>query len=159
MRAEELALLTGMSLRTARRWKATGRMPASFALGLALLRDGDLGVLDPEWRGWRLIKGQLYTPDNWGFRPGELVAVPILYQLRDELQRKLKQPQQYDLLPPQSLHDQAHDHARYYEQYCEPERFQRRRLAELRDNRAAAVTHDHAATNAQLREDVRASAA
>lgn len=75
-------------------------MPAGYALALALLRDGDLGVISSEWRGWRLIKGELFSPDNWGFRPGEIAAVPILYQLQAELKKQLRTPQQFALLPP-----------------------------------------------------------
>lgn len=100
IRAEELAHVTGTSLRTARRWKASGRMPAGYALALALLRDGDLGALAPEWTGWRLMRGQLYSPDNWGFRPGEIAAVPILYQLQAELKKQLRSGTQLALLPP-----------------------------------------------------------
>ncbi len=74
-------------------------MPAGYALGLALLRDGDLGLLSKAWQGWKLTGDALYTPDNWEFRPGEIMAIPFKYQLISHLQRQLAQPQQLHLLP------------------------------------------------------------
>ncbi len=99
IRAEELAVICGVALRTARRWKALRQMPAGYALGLALLRDGDLGLLSKAWDGWKLTQDALYTPDNWEFKPGEIMAMPFKYALLSDLQRQLAQPRQFELLP------------------------------------------------------------
>lgn len=95
-----IARACGVSVRTARRWRAAGQMPAAYALGLALVEDGDLGAVAPDWRGWRLIRGQLFSPDGWGFTPGEIQAAPLHVLLIGELRRQLARPQQFDLLAP-----------------------------------------------------------
>ena len=91
-RPQELARYCGVSLRTARRWKALGHMPRWAAVGFALLRDGDLGVISPEWRGWLIRRGELISPENWCFSPGEVVAIPSLYGLIRALERDLRRP-------------------------------------------------------------------
>src|SRR6478735_924718 len=96
---ESIARACGVSIRTARRWKASGSMPAIYLLGLQLLEEGDLGALHPAWRGWCLRRDQLFSPENWGFRPGELLAIPLQQQLVGELRRQLAKPAQFELLP------------------------------------------------------------
>jgi hypothetical protein len=95
--ARELASLTGASERTARRWIATGRMPAALALAVSLLASGDLGTVWPEWRGWRIVRGELTSPEGWTFRPGEIAALPLLEAAHREAQRALAEPAQWSL--------------------------------------------------------------
>lgn len=78
---EQLAQLAGVSVRTARRWRSSGRMPRAARILIAL-RLGwlELGALCPAWRGWRLAGGAIVSPEGWTFTPGELLALPIRYQ-------------------------------------------------------------------------------
>ena len=54
-----IALATGAHLDTARRWKRTGRMPGAIAALLELRLEGELGLVDQLWSGFRLVRGQL----------------------------------------------------------------------------------------------------
>ncbi len=92
-----LAELCGVSLRTAERWRSRGKMPAAYALAVALLRDGDIGVFSPDWRGWRLVRGELVSPERWTFRPGEVAAIPLVSQQLRLYQRLAAEPAQYAL--------------------------------------------------------------
>jgi hypothetical protein len=89
-----LAEALGISLRTARRFKAAGRMPFAYAVVWAILAEGDLGIADPAFSGWRVRDGQIYSPDGVAFRPGEIAAIPIRHQQLAHLTRQLEQPQQ-----------------------------------------------------------------
>ena len=92
VKADELAALCGVSIRTARRWIANGYMPSGLAIGFKLLKDGDLGNLHKAWRGWRLVGDKIYSPDGWDFRPGEIAAIPLRDQLIKALRAELQQP-------------------------------------------------------------------
>lgn len=35
---------------------------------------GDLGVFDPEWRGWIIRRGQLVSPEGWEIRVSDVLA-------------------------------------------------------------------------------------
>jgi hypothetical protein len=35
---------------------------------------GDLGFLDPAWRGWRLKDGHLLSPESWELSMGDVLA-------------------------------------------------------------------------------------
>jgi hypothetical protein len=74
VRAEELAAICGVSIRTARRWIADGFMPSGSAVGFRLMKDGDLGHLHRAWNGWRLIGDRIYSPDGWD--PGLPCGIP-----------------------------------------------------------------------------------
>lgn len=95
--AATLAAYCGASRRTAERWKARGKMPAGLALAVALLHDGDLGTFAREWRGWKLIRGELVSPERWTFRPGEVTAIPLVSQQLRLYQRLAAEPAQYAL--------------------------------------------------------------
>lgn len=92
-----LAATCGVSLRTAERWRARGTMPAALALAVALLQDGDLGVFSAAWRGWKLVRDELVSPENWTFRPGEVAAIPLMSQQVRLYQRLAAEPAQYGL--------------------------------------------------------------
>lgn len=58
----------GVSMRTVRYWDAGRyRVPWAVVRLLRLLRCGDLGSVDAAWKGFRLLRGVLYTPDGRGF--------------------------------------------------------------------------------------------
>lgn len=97
--AGHLARVLGVPTRTARRWKAAGRLPAPWLLLFLLLGERDLGALDEAWRGWRLARGEIVSPEGLAFRPGEVLAASIRMQQLAELERQLREPQQWNLLP------------------------------------------------------------
>lgn len=92
--AEHLARGLGISLRTARRYKAAGEMPAVYALAWAIAVDGDLGAVFPTWRGWSMRDGQLWAPEGYGFHPGEVRAIPLRAQQIAHMTRELSEPRQ-----------------------------------------------------------------
>jgi hypothetical protein len=68
---KELARICGISERTARRWKNGTVCPPETAL---MILRGDLGVFDPEWRGWLLRSGCLVSPEGWELRMPDVLA-------------------------------------------------------------------------------------
>lgn len=74
--AAQLAELTGEHVTSARRWKRQGAPPAIAKL-LAILLDGDLGTIDPDWKGWHLVRGRLHGHDGLNFAPAEVLALPF----------------------------------------------------------------------------------
>jgi len=55
----------------------------------------DLGTVATAWSGWTLHPdGRLYDPYGGQYTPGDLYALPYLWELHRELQR----PRQYVLL-------------------------------------------------------------
>lgn len=68
---KDIASTCGVDLTTARRWKRRAQCPPPWAL--PLLR-GDLGFFDPAWKGWRLIRGELVSPENWRITLGDVLA-------------------------------------------------------------------------------------
>ncbi len=80
IRAEELALLTGAHLPTARRWKRAVRLPRWLSVLVRSVAEGWLDDLSPEFAGWCVRGGQLISPEGWQFSPGEIRALPFLRQ-------------------------------------------------------------------------------
>lgn len=77
--AERLAELTGVDERTARRWKATGRIPEPARRLLAILVTGSLGLIDPAWNGWTLSRGMLIEErERMSFAPADVRAAPFI---------------------------------------------------------------------------------
>lgn len=78
--AEQIADLTRVNVRTARRWKADpAHIPAPAAKLLSILLGGELGEIDRAWRGWRLVRGRLVSDrDGMDFGPAEVRAAPFL---------------------------------------------------------------------------------
>jgi len=67
----EIARICGVDITTARRWKRGAQRPPDWAL---CLLTGDLSFFDPKWRGWRLIRGDLVSPENWIITLGDVLA-------------------------------------------------------------------------------------
>jgi len=88
---KEIVDLCGVDVTTARRWRRGAQRPPEWAL--PLLR-GDLSFFDPKWRGWRLIRGDLVSPENWIITLGDVLAQRLVaaqiaaYQIEN---RALKQ--------------------------------------------------------------------
>ena len=79
--AQLLSSITGAHEDTARRWKRSGSVPRHFADIVALRTTGDLGIVCEAWRGFALLRGELWTPDGWGpITPGDMTAIPIRVQ-------------------------------------------------------------------------------
>ena len=75
-RAEDIALLCGVNLRTACRWKA-GATEMPTASKMILLRD--LGCFHPDWAGWSINdRGELCSPENWIATPGDVLSIQLV---------------------------------------------------------------------------------
>lgn len=92
-----IAALTGAHIDTARRWKRAGRMPTAVAALLELRLAGELGQVDDTWRGFRLVRGKLWTPENAPVTPGDIRAIPFRRLQLRELQRLALDPRQWEL--------------------------------------------------------------
>lgn len=68
---KEIVRICGVDITTARRWKRGAQRPPDWAL---CLLTGDLSFFDPRWRGWRLIRGDLVSPENWVITQGDVLA-------------------------------------------------------------------------------------
>lgn len=60
-----------VDLTTARRWKRGAICPPQSAL---MMLTGDLGFVDPAWRGWCLRKGHLVSPEGWEMSMSDVLA-------------------------------------------------------------------------------------
>jgi len=89
--ADDLARLCFTSLRNARRWKQSKRVPRLVHAYLELLR-GRVELIHKDWSGWILnSRGELCTPDNDVFKPGHIVAMPMVYASLREHQREVRE--------------------------------------------------------------------
>lgn len=68
---KEIARICQVDITTARRWKRGAICPPQSALSLLA---ADLGFFDPEWRGWKLRRGCLYSPEGWEIRMSDVLA-------------------------------------------------------------------------------------
>ena len=73
--AEEIARICRVSLKTAMRWKHGDTHPPQTAL---MILTGDLGYLDPAWRGWMLQDGKLVSREGWEVTAGDVLSLPLL---------------------------------------------------------------------------------
>jgi len=92
-----LAGVTGRHIDTARRWKRAGKVPHAHADLVRLRLVGELGVVDDGWRGFRLVRGKLWTPEGAPITPGDIRAIPFRRAQLDELQRLALSPRQWEL--------------------------------------------------------------
>jgi hypothetical protein len=69
--------VAGAHRTTVARWRAEQRLPAAVSLLIRVMHDGELGLVDDAWRGFRLDRraGVLWTPDDWPCRPGDILAI------------------------------------------------------------------------------------
>lgn len=68
---KEIVRICEVDITTARRWKRGAQRPPNWAL---CLLTGDLSFFDPKWKGWRLIRGDLVSPENWVITLGDVLA-------------------------------------------------------------------------------------
>jgi hypothetical protein len=100
MPASVIVTTCAVSMHTARRWKRTGRCPAPAARLLELVIRGELGVLNPAWLGFKLIRDHLVTPAGFEVAPGEISSLPYKVALIRALELELSIPTQRKLLFP-----------------------------------------------------------
>lgn len=55
-----------------------GRVPP-WARILIRLLNGELDAIDAAWSGWIIRRGELVSPENWCFRPGEVRSIPLMH--------------------------------------------------------------------------------
>ena len=76
---DDAAELLGVSLRTVGHWESGATRPAYAAFRLLrLTRHGELS--DPAWRGFRLSRGLLWTPEGKSFAPAEMTWQSLIVQ-------------------------------------------------------------------------------
>lgn len=93
MTREQAQALVGVSRRQWTRYETgESRIPKSV---YELLRIIAAGFLPPTagdaWHGWSFFRGELYSPEGNGFRPGDVRAIPYLWMQVDEYRRKTGQ--------------------------------------------------------------------
>jgi hypothetical protein len=86
LKAEELSELAGVTLSTARRWRQRKALPEPVRRLLEVTALGRLDILG--WKGWRIIDGELLSPEGWAFGPGEVMSLRLLRMQVRELERE-----------------------------------------------------------------------
>jgi hypothetical protein len=81
-----IASWCGVSVATARRWKAGGAVPRPALRLFTLHRDGK--VLDDHWTGWSVHNGVLKDPEGNRTTQSQLRGYWFVMQLAAELARK-----------------------------------------------------------------------
>jgi hypothetical protein len=74
-----LANLFRLDHEVATAWKARLRKNTEDAKAVALLASRDLGAFDPQWSGFVMARGVLWTPENFPVQPGEVRALPHMH--------------------------------------------------------------------------------
>lgn len=89
---QQAADFVGVSLRTVGHWETGKARPthAAFRL-LRIVRGGELGLLDPDWAGYRLIRGRLVTPEDRDIRPGDLSWLSLLVRQAHEFRHLMRE--------------------------------------------------------------------
>ena len=77
-KAEVIAEIAGVDISTVRRWKRTGKVPPPIGKLLTILIRGDISSLG--FYGWRILNGELISPEGWTYGPGEVLALTLLRQ-------------------------------------------------------------------------------
>jgi hypothetical protein len=71
----ELVAICHIDITTARRWRRGSNLPPPYVLDFVnAKRTGDLGFLDPAWRGWTLRDGHLISPEDWRISMSDVLA-------------------------------------------------------------------------------------
>lgn len=90
---EEASRLCGVSPRTWRRYEhGETTIPPGLALLLKVCAGGALPTDSSSWAGWRMFRGELYSPEGLAFRPGDIRSMPYLHALVAELRAQLRRP-------------------------------------------------------------------
>jgi len=69
-----LVELTGVHPVTVRRWKKLARLPRWLERLVRVCLQGELGEIDRTWSGWRIVRGELVSPENLTYTPGAVRA-------------------------------------------------------------------------------------
>ena len=81
-----VAALCHVSITTAKRWLLGKTRIPHYA---RLLLTGDLGAINPDWKGWRVEGDAIISPKGWVISRSDLEAAPALMEeittLREEL--------------------------------------------------------------------------
>jgi hypothetical protein len=83
---------TGKHRTTILRWRLSGSWPPELVRLARLELDGELGLIHPDWDGWKLDvrTGELCAPlSRLSFPPGRLLAIPLREQHVHALQRQV----------------------------------------------------------------------
>ena len=90
-----VAAVLGVPVRTARYWRRQGRMPEAFGRLWDIANDPDLGVINEQWRGYKLRDGNIITPEGRTVTPGDIRALPYTNDLLNYYRRREEAPAQY----------------------------------------------------------------
>jgi hypothetical protein len=74
---KDIVQICEVDLSTAKRWRRGATCPPRMALKLL---SGDLGAFDLAWKGWKVRKGELISPEGWSMPVSEVLAIPFLRQ-------------------------------------------------------------------------------
>jgi hypothetical protein len=88
IKAELIAELCGVSLATARRWKAgTSRVPRLTAAAL------EMGLVHfiRDWPGWRFEGQEIVSPDGWRIRRDDALSVPLMHGQISALRQRIRE--------------------------------------------------------------------
>lgn len=69
-----LVELTGVHPVTVRRWKKLARLPRWLERLVRVCLQGELGEIDRAWSGWRVVRGELVSPEGLSYSPGAVRA-------------------------------------------------------------------------------------
>lgn len=105
--ASYIARICKVDLATARRWKRGATCPPYTALALLAM---DLGAFSVRWKGWKLKRGILVSPEGWEATPGDVLSIQLtqmqLGDYRRENQHLRERMSAYEIPEEQPLPDQ-----------------------------------------------------
>ncbi len=97
LQVSEIQRICKVDITTARRWKRGAICPPESAL---MILAGDLGAFDPAWAGWRLVRGELISPEGWRATPGDVLSIQFtqaqLSEWRIEAKRLRAKLEEYE---------------------------------------------------------------
>ena len=96
IKTEKIVQWTRCHESTARRWKRGEEPPYPATQIVELQSTGNLGMIDDEWDGWRLLDGLLIAPNGDEFAPGDIMATTWWRQLARTYQAEQRLPRQAD---------------------------------------------------------------
>ncbi|MGF1735366.1 hypothetical protein L4D79_08330 [Photobacterium satsumensis] len=85
---EQTAELCFKSVRTVTRWDEGKPIPPECRRLMRMYCGLDLDPLSEEWRGWRIQKGLLLTPNDWSLTPTRIITGNALIEIGAEPDRK-----------------------------------------------------------------------